>query len=83
MVSLNQSSCKSSQDALWIAEALSNQISQSQVTLDHRSLFSLTFNRKAARRIELLDAVREEYLALSRELLKAERAGGVHEKEIT
>lgn len=70
--------CKSSQEALWVAEALCNQISQLSESLEHRSIFSVSFNRKGARRLELLDSVRESFLYLSRDLLQAERGGGTH-----
>lgn len=65
--------CERSQDALMVAEALSAQIEHHRSSLDHRSLFSAGFNRKLVRRIEILDAVREEFLVLSHELLAAER----------
>ena len=65
--------CERSQDALFVAEALSAQIEHSRSSLDHRSLFSAGFNRKLVRRIEILDVVREEFLNLSHELLAAER----------
>lgn len=64
--------CNRSSDALYVAEALSSQIDQLRSTLDHRSLFSAAYNRKLVRRIEVLDAVREEFLVLSRELHAAE-----------
>lgn len=65
--------CERSQDALWVAEALSAQIAHHRGGLDHRSLFSAGFNRKLVRKIEVLDAVREEFLVLSRELLASEQ----------
>lgn len=68
---LNQM-CERSQEAIWIAEALSAQIEQLRSTLDHRSLFSAAFNRKYARKIEVLDRVRECFLELSRDLHAAE-----------
>lgn len=65
--------CERSQDALFVAEALSAQIDHYRSSLDHRTLFSAGFNRKLVRRIEILDSVREEFLILSHELLEAER----------
>lgn len=65
--------CERSQDALFVAEALSAQIEHYRGSLDHRTLFSAGFNRKLVRRIEILDSVREEFLNLSHELLAAER----------
>lgn len=65
--------CERSQDALFVAEALSAQIEHYRSSLDHRTLFSAGFNRKLVRRIEILDSVREEFLNLSHELLAAER----------
>lgn len=65
--------CERSQDAMFVAEALSAQIEHYRSSLDHRTLFSAGFNRKLVRRIEILDAVREEFLILSHELLTAER----------
>ena len=64
--------CERSQEAIWVAEALSSQIEQLRCTLDHRSLFSAAFNRKYARKIEVLDHVREGFLELSRDLHAAE-----------
>ena len=61
-----------SQDAIWVAEALSSQIEHLRDTLEHRSLFSAAFNRKYARKIETLDLVRERCLEVSRELLHDE-----------
>lgn len=66
-------SCERSRDALWVAEALSAQIEHNRGGLAHRSLFSAGFNRKLVRKIEVLDAVREEFLELSRELLASEK----------
>ena len=63
--------CQSSQEALWVAEALSAQIEHHRCSLDHRSLFSAGFNRKLARKVEILDDVRLSFLMLSRELLTA------------
>lgn len=65
--------CERHQDALFVAEALSAQIEYYRSSLDHRTLFSAGFNRKLVRRIEILDAVREEFLSLSHELLVAEK----------
>lgn len=65
--------CERSQDAMFVAEALSAQIEHYRSSLDHRTLFSAGFNRKLVRRIEVLDSVREEFLVLSHELLTAER----------
>lgn len=48
-----------------MAEALSAQIEAHRSSLDHRSLFSAAFNRKLVRKIELLDAVRAEYLDMA------------------
>lgn len=62
-----------SQDAIWVAEALSAQIEHLRDTLEHRSLFSAAFNRKYARKIELLDHVREQCLDASCALLQEER----------
>lgn len=67
------SACDRSQDALFVAEALSAQIEHYRSALDHRSLFSAGYNRKLVRRIEILDSVREEFLILSHELQAAER----------
>lgn len=61
-----------SQDAIWVAEALSAQIEHLRDTLEHRSLFSSAFNRKYARKIELLDKVRECCLEVARDLHAAE-----------
>lgn len=56
-----------------MAEALTGRIDQLRQSLDHRSLFSSAFNRTLVRKIEVLDSVREEFLVLSRELLKEEQ----------
>lgn len=53
------------EEAIWVAEALSAQIEAQRNTLDHRSLFSAAFNRKLVRKIEVLDAVRAEYLDMA------------------
>lgn len=53
------------EEAIWVAEALSVQIEAQRNTLDHRSLFSAAFNRKLVRKIEVLDAVRAEYLDMA------------------
>lgn len=55
-------------EALWVVDALSSQVSQLRTSLDHRSIFSMGYNRKLARKIELLDQIREEFLILSRDL---------------
>ena len=65
-------SIPTSQDALWVAEALSAQISVLQGAADSRSLFSAGFNRKLIRKIEILDSVREQMLVVSRGLLADE-----------
>ena len=56
------------EEALWVADALSSQVSQLRSSLEHRSIFSVGYNRKLARKIELLDQIREEYMILSRDL---------------
>lgn len=71
-----------SQDAIWVAEALSAQIEHLRDTLEHRSLFSAAFNRKYARKIETLDFVRERCLEASRELLHDEKEVVNGQKEI-
>ena len=53
------------EEAIWVAEALSTQIEAQRSCLDHRSLFSAAFNRKLVRKIEVLDAVRAEYLDMA------------------
>lgn len=50
------------EESIWVAEALSAQIDHLRETLDHRSLFSASFNRKLVRKIEVLDCVRAMYL---------------------
>lgn len=72
--------CVTSQEALWVAEALSAQIEHHRGSLDHRSLFSAGFNRKLVRKIEVLDDVRNSFLMLSRELLTAEGEVSQHVK---
>ena len=59
------SACKTAADALTVAEALSAQIESHRSALDHRSLFSAQFNRKLVRKIELLEAVRSEFVDLA------------------
>lgn len=53
------------EEALWVAEALSAQIEAHRSALDHRVLFSAAFNRKLAKKIEVLDLIRAEYLDMS------------------
>lgn len=55
----------SADEALWVAEALSAQIEAHRSALDHRVLFSAGFNRKLAKKIEVLDLIRREYLDMS------------------
>lgn len=55
----------SAEEALWVAEALSAQIEAHRSALDHRVLFSAAFNRKLAKKIEVLDLIRGEYLDMS------------------
>ena len=55
----------SAEEALWVAEALSAQIEALRSALDHRVLFSAAFNRKLAKKIEVLDLIRAEYLDMS------------------
>lgn len=59
---------RSPEEALWVADALSVQLQQLRQSLDHRSIFSMGYNRKLAKKIELLDQIREDYLLLSRDL---------------
>ena len=54
--------CRTADDALIVAEALSAQIEVHRNTLDHRSLFSAAFNRKLVKKIELLDHIRMGFL---------------------
>lgn len=53
------------EEALWVAEALSAQIETHRSALDHRVLFSAVFNRKLAKKIEVLDLIRGEYLDMA------------------
>lgn len=62
------SACRTADDALIVAEALSAQIESHRNTLDHRSLFSAAFNRKLVKKIELLDLIRQGYLDYAGEL---------------
>lgn len=55
----------SADEALWVAEALSAQIEAHRSALDHRVLFSAAYNRKLAKKIEVLDLIRGEYLDMS------------------
>lgn len=56
------------EEALWVADALAAQVTQLRSTLDHRSIFSMGYNRKLAKKIELIEQIREEYMILSRDL---------------
>ena len=67
-MALNITVCRTSDDALIIAEALSAQIEAHRNTLDHRTLFSAAFNRKLSRKVELLDSVRLSFLDHAAEL---------------
>lgn len=60
--------CRTADDALIVAEALSAQIESHRNTLDHRSLFSAAYNRKLVKKIELLDLIRQGYLDYAGEL---------------
>lgn len=66
----------SAEEALWVAEALSSQIEAHRSSLDHRVLFSAAFNRKLARKIEVLDLIRGEYLDMSAAVRMASQQGG-------
>lgn len=60
-----------SEQAMWVVDALATQVQQLRQALDHRSIFSMGYNRKLARKIELLDQIREDYLMLARDLHRA------------
>lgn len=66
----------SAEEALWVAEALSAQIEAHRSSLDHRVLFSAAFNRKLAKKIEVLDLIRAEYLDMSAAVRIASQQGG-------
>ena len=66
----------SAEEALWVAEAMSSQIESLRSALDHRVLFSATFNRKLAKKIEVLDLIRAEYLDMSAAVRIASQQGG-------
>lgn len=68
------------EEALWVADALSSQLTQLRSSLDHRSLFSMGFNRKLAKKIELLDQIREEYVLLSRDLHQQRQEARKHDE---
>lgn len=68
MTQILLAACRTADDALIVAEALSAQIESHRNTLDHRSLFSAAFNRKLVRKIELLDLIRQGYLDYAGEL---------------
>lgn len=65
--------CKSSDEALIVAGALGDVITQLRNSLDHRSLFSAQYNRKLSNKIELLDRVRDDFMEYSRALLQFEK----------
>lgn len=65
--------CVSSQEALWVAEELSTRIESLKATLDHRSIFSPGYNRNLAKRIELMERIREAYMKQSRDFYLAAR----------
>lgn len=66
----------SAEEALWVAEALSAQIEAHRSALDHRVLFSAAFNRKLAKKIEVLDLIRGEYLDMAAQVRIASQQGG-------
>lgn len=68
MASSILTACRTADDALIVAEALSAQIEAHRNTLDHRSLFSAAFNRKLVKKIELLDLIRQCFLEYAGEL---------------
>lgn len=68
MVPTVLTACRTADDALIVAEALSAQIESHRNALDHRSLFSAAFNRKLVKKIELLDLIRQGYLDYAGEL---------------
>lgn len=71
------SACRTADEALIVAEALSAQIEVYRNTLDHRSLFSAAFNRKLVKKIELLYLIRQGYLDYAGELrIKATQEAG-------
>lgn len=74
--------CRTADEALIVAEALSAQIEAHRNTLDHRSLFSGAFNRKLTRKIELLTQVRESYLAYASELRSVTVSQEAHDRAL-
>lgn len=64
------------EEAVWVAEALSAQIESHRSALDHRVLFSAAFNRKLAKKIEVLDLIRGEYLDMAAQVRIASQQGG-------
>lgn len=63
--------CQTSQEAMWVAEELCARIEGLKETLAHRSIFSMGYNKTIARKIELLERVRESYLKQSRDFYLA------------
>lgn len=74
--------CRTADDALIVAEALSAQIEAHRNTLDHRSLFSAAFNRTLTRKIELLVKVREGYLTYASELRAVSASQDAHDRAV-
>lgn len=64
------------EEAVWVAEALSAQIESHRSALDHRVLFSAAFNRKLAKKIEVLDLIRGEYLDMAAQVRIASQREG-------
>lgn len=65
--------CATSEEALWAVEALSDQVGKLRHALEQRSIFSMGYNRKLARKIEFLDGLKDEYIILARDLQQASK----------
>lgn len=76
------SACRTVDDALIVAEALSAQIEAHRNNLDHRSLFSAAYNRKLVKKIELLDHIRLGFLDYAGELRVNAATQEAHDKAL-
>lgn len=74
--------CRTADDALIVAEALSAQIEAHRNTLDHRSLFSAAYNRKLVKKIELLDTIRQSFLDYAGELRFKTACDEAHDRAV-
>lgn len=63
--------CQTSTEAMWAAEELSTRIEGLKATLDHRTIFSPGYNRNLAKRIELMEKLREAFMKQSRDFYQA------------